>query len=89
MWCSSASRALERVVALGHRREDRLLVRERGVGVVGALDVGAEEAGEVDDASARLEDGLDRAVLVADLEDHPAALGVLHLAREGAHPDAS
>ena len=74
-------------VTLGDRGQHSLSLGERGVRVVRALDVGPEEAGEVDHVAVGLEDRLDRPVRLADLEHHPAPLGVLHLAGERALPD--
>ncbi len=49
-----SSRQVDRV-ALRELREDHLTVVELGVGIVGALDVRAEEAGELDRPTGRLE----------------------------------
>jgi hypothetical protein len=45
-------------VAFGHLGQDAFLVLELGVGIVGALDVGPQEAGERDGLAARREQGL-------------------------------
>ena len=50
--------AVERGVALLHLRQELVLVVERCIRVIGPFNIGAEEAGEEDDAARGLEDGL-------------------------------
>ena len=74
--------------ALVERRQDRLAVLELGVGIVGALDVRAEVAGELDRAAR----GLEGRLLVGGRgcrqpERDPPDAGVGHLRRDGALPD--
>ena len=75
-------------IALGHDRQHALLVLERLVGIVGALDVGTEEAREEDRPS---RGGEDRLLGVRRRRDQPhlhrLATGVGHLRRDGALPD--
>ena len=75
-------------VADGQRRQPDLLVLQLGVGVVGALDVGPQEAGERDDLAAGGELGvLPRRRHAAEAHLDALAPGVGHLRGDGPHPD--
>ena len=60
LWPDGSSGAALRGVARLERGQDHLAVLELGVGVVGALDVRAQVAGELDDATGGLEHGVAR-----------------------------
>jgi hypothetical protein len=64
-------------------RQDHLLVFNRRVGVVGALDVGSEVAGEVDALAAGPKSG----VFDFNAEGEQGLAGVGHLGGDGALPD--
>ncbi len=74
-------------VTLLERREDALLVCERFVGVVGALDIGATVAGKRDRLAPRFEDRGQLSLTDRDAHSGREAPGVLHLTRDGALPD--
>src|SRR5690606_28165878 len=71
------------LVALGVIGKERLLVGELRIGIVGALDVGAQETREVDRPAARLEDR----VSVRHSNGDAMAARVLHLGCDRALPD--
>ena len=73
---------LERLT-LADRRQERLLIRQLGVGIVASFDVRAQIPGEVD----RLPAHLERRPAALDRDRHAPAARVRHLARHRALPD--
>ena len=74
-------------VADAQLRQQRLLVAELGSGVVGALDVRAQVAGELDRLARRAEDGRPVRTVGGDLEARAQHARIGHLGGDGALPD--
>ena len=89
VWPLASSSGVREHVALGERRQQRLAVVELGVGVVGALDVGPEVAGERDRAARRSPLGVAPVAprVAARRTDTDCAAGVGHLRGDRALPD--